>query len=620
MAAATSPPFNTNAPRKLVKIIGSGTFGEVSMQLLFTAPPGAAVAGVGSAAAADCMPVAVKKTKGEGDYLNDLISEIATLRYFRKVPNIAQLVGVSSVVPEGNTTPATCPSILMTPANNSLQERMGTLYTWQHMKSILYQILCGYYRIHSWGVIHRDTKPANILVSSDSAGNPLIQVADFGMSCYFPAFVEPILENYTGTYPYSSPELLMRTLLGEDNPNSRFNYTTYREWVLHDTWAVAATMYDILMKRPFTERDATLSKTLAIIFAIKGIPDASSGILEDIYNALPPRTQGQIKTRMPAEHTVTPMRTEDDMYQRLFGNIPLVGAKPSADEIRALAKLLSGMLEYDPTRRTTIEQALASPLFAPLGGVPAIERPPFISVPFSYKELNMDRGGALDAEARNLEASILFTFKDAAYSFLALPFVMDRMCTYHRAFARYYATTGSAKWTRVMGGMDLFSPNAMKAIIGVAFLISYTIFNRIPYTELSLTDIFNGLLAVTHSELRNIFNLYMEAPLPFFGRTYFDELLGSDEFLRTLTGVKKRARITALGNLNALCYKELYYAHRDNLPALYRTLSQFGSQSIAKMLDKHVTERIGRKMRGGRSKTRRQARRRTRASRRARKI
>lgn len=54
-----------------------------------------------------------------------------------------------------------------------------------HVRSITYQILCGYYfnsyslkYLHSRDIIHRDLKPANVLINQDSS----IKICDFGLA------------------------------------------------------------------------------------------------------------------------------------------------------------------------------------------------------------------------------------------------------------------------------------------------------------------------------------------------------------------------------------------------------------------------------------------------------
>ena len=75
---------------------------------------------------------------------------------------------------------------------------------------LMLQSAKGIAHLHSLpkAIIHRDVKPANILVSG-SIGAPLIKIADFGESRFFEGSKEQSVRNMTiaGTFPYMAPEL-----------------------------------------------------------------------------------------------------------------------------------------------------------------------------------------------------------------------------------------------------------------------------------------------------------------------------------------------------------------------------------------------------------------------------
>ena len=50
--------------------------------------------------------------------------------------------------------------------------------TEEHIKTIIYNILCGINFIHSAQVVHRDIKPANILINSECN----VRICDFGLA------------------------------------------------------------------------------------------------------------------------------------------------------------------------------------------------------------------------------------------------------------------------------------------------------------------------------------------------------------------------------------------------------------------------------------------------------
>lgn len=78
-----------------------------------------------------------------------------------------------------------------------------------HISHFVYQILCAIKYIHSAGVIHRDLKPGNILVSQTGS----LKVCDFGLSRSIGYFYENApqpITNYVATRWYRAPELLLR--------------------------------------------------------------------------------------------------------------------------------------------------------------------------------------------------------------------------------------------------------------------------------------------------------------------------------------------------------------------------------------------------------------------------
>lgn len=79
-----------------------------------------------------------------------------------------------------------------------------------HVSLFTYQILCGVKYIHSAGVVHRDLKPGNILVSN--RGN--LKICDFGLARALGGsneFATEPITNYVATRWYRSPELILRS-------------------------------------------------------------------------------------------------------------------------------------------------------------------------------------------------------------------------------------------------------------------------------------------------------------------------------------------------------------------------------------------------------------------------
>lgn len=77
------------------------------------------------------------------------------------------------------------------------------------------QLLEGVAYLHSYGIIHNDLQPANILL--DDSNN--IKIADFGVSwLYTTGTTDLITRDFIGTYCYMSYELLKNNVKGYPLP------------------------------------------------------------------------------------------------------------------------------------------------------------------------------------------------------------------------------------------------------------------------------------------------------------------------------------------------------------------------------------------------------------------
>jgi serine/threonine protein kinase len=54
-----------------------------------------------------------------------------------------------------------------------------------HLVTILYNIICAFKFLHSAGVVHRDVKPANLLMDS----NCQVKICDFGLARTLPEVI-----------------------------------------------------------------------------------------------------------------------------------------------------------------------------------------------------------------------------------------------------------------------------------------------------------------------------------------------------------------------------------------------------------------------------------------------
>ena len=74
--------------------------------------------------------------------------------------------------------------------------------SWQNALKIIKQILSALSHAHSMGVVHRDIKPQNIMISDDGS----IKVMDFGIARFFKNKTQTMTDRTIGSVHYISPE------------------------------------------------------------------------------------------------------------------------------------------------------------------------------------------------------------------------------------------------------------------------------------------------------------------------------------------------------------------------------------------------------------------------------
>ncbi|XAR59803.1 Mitogen-activated protein kinase [Bertholletia excelsa] len=196
-------------------------------------------------------------------------------------------------------------------SNQSLSE--------EHCQYFLYQILRGLKYIHSANIIHRDLKPSNLLLNA----NCDLKICDFGLAR--PSSENEFMTEYVVTRWYRAPELLL-------------NSSEYTAAI--DVWSVGCIYMELMNRRPlFPGRDHV--NQLGLLTELLGTPtELDLGFVrnEDARRyicQLPIRPRQQLSTMFPHIH-------------------PLA------------IDLVDKMLTFDPTKRITVEEALAHPYLARL--------------------------------------------------------------------------------------------------------------------------------------------------------------------------------------------------------------------------------------------------------------
>ena len=188
-----------------------------------------------------------------------------------------------------------------------------------HKKDLSKQLFEGLNYLHRRGVLHRDIKAANILVSNTGQ----LKLADFGLARFYSKRGALDYTNRVITIWYRSPELL----LGE---------TQYGPAV--DIWSAACVMVEIFTRHAIFPGDGGEINQLDKIYNILGTPSRSEwpGLVDMAWFELLRPTERKSSTFV-------------EKYQE---KIPT-----------AAFELLQSMFLYDPTRRPTAADILEHPYF-----------------------------------------------------------------------------------------------------------------------------------------------------------------------------------------------------------------------------------------------------------------
>ncbi|KAM7202756.1 hypothetical protein V8F20_004270 [Naviculisporaceae sp. PSN 640] len=183
-----------------------------------------------------------------------------------------------------------------------------------HKKDLAKQLFEGLDYLHTRGVLHRDIKAANILVSNEG----VLKLADFGLARFYAKHHKQDYTNRVITIWYRSPELL----LGE---------TQYGPAV--DIWSAACVLVEIFTKRAIFPGDGSEINQLEKIHSVLGTPN---------------RVDWPNLVEMPWFELLRPMYKRPNLFEEKYkGQVT-----PAAFE------LLASMFQYDPDKRPTASEVL----------------------------------------------------------------------------------------------------------------------------------------------------------------------------------------------------------------------------------------------------------------------
>ncbi|KAJ5165500.1 uncharacterized protein N7500_007330 [Penicillium coprophilum] len=191
--------------------------------------------------------------------------------------------------------------------------------TLSHKKDLAKQMFEGLNYLHHRGVLHRDIKAANILISNRG----LLKFADFGLARFFSKSRQLDYTNRVITIWYRPPELL----LGE---------TRYGPAV--DMWSAACVCMEMFTKKAvFPGEGGELSQ------------------MDKIYNALgtPTKTEWPDLVEMPWFHLMRPTERRKRVFEDVYRDVLTTSAMD----------LISSIFRYDPSQRPSAEDVLKHPYF-----------------------------------------------------------------------------------------------------------------------------------------------------------------------------------------------------------------------------------------------------------------
>lgn len=263
-----------------------------------------------------------------------LFREISALRILKEHPNIVSLEYAAA-----SATGSTINEIDLvferyaTDLDQIIRSRQ-TLSI-EHIQFFLYQILCGIHYVHSAKLVHRDLKPSNILTNADCH----IAICDFGLARTTevmeetnpPASIAPPrlcrdLTDYVVTRWYRSPELLLQCR-GAGAAQT-------------DMWSIGCILAELLLGEPLFPGESG-QEVINLILNLIGTPEEHNC---EWINNIDGRHYVTHYPKMPGQN-----------FQEKF-------TKANGPVLDLLAKLL----EFNPTKRITAEQALQHPFFASL--------------------------------------------------------------------------------------------------------------------------------------------------------------------------------------------------------------------------------------------------------------
>ncbi|MER7684065.1 protein kinase [Streptomyces sp. NPDC097610] len=205
----------------------------------------------------------------------------------------------------------------------------------QRAASIGLEVLAALHAAHGTGVLHRDVKPANVLIAKDGR----VVLTDFGIAMIEGDSALTMTGEVVGSPEFLAPE---RALGRRSGPAS-------------DLWSLGVLLYAAVEARSPFRQNTPLSTLRAIVDA--ELPQVRRA------GALTPVIEGLL--RKDPDERLTAEQAERDLRLIGQGGIPDTGiAQPSSDSTTVSTQSTTRTSPADPGEQPTVTQSLAQPTVA----------------------------------------------------------------------------------------------------------------------------------------------------------------------------------------------------------------------------------------------------------------